>query len=220
VDAHPGRTFHARIAQVRFGSKTVSGVVTYEPSLSLDNADLSSCGRGMTATAVVTVQKVENCVVVPNAALRFVPGNGGSADVNRPRRVAAEDPSGPATHPTQGARRDERRRETVAGVDNARWASSSRCPSRWAQTDGIRTEIKKAARSTRHGAGRPTRSAETNDTIPFERPNGPLIELKNVSKVYGGGSAATHALRGIDLAIGRGDSYRDGAERLRQVPPA
>jgi len=43
------------------------------------------------------------------------------------------------------------------------------------------------------------------NTIPFERPNGPLIELKNVSKVYGAGSAATHALRGIDLAIGRGE---------------
>ena len=42
-------------------------------------------------------------------------------------------------------------------------------------------------------------------TLPFEQPNGLLIELKNVSKVYGAGSAATHALRGIDLAIGRGE---------------
>jgi HlyD family secretion protein len=72
VDAHPGRTFQARIAQVRYGSKTVSGVVTYETVLSLSNADLS-LRPGMTATAIVTVQKVENCVVVPNAALRFAP---------------------------------------------------------------------------------------------------------------------------------------------------
>ena len=42
-------------------------------------------------------------------------------------------------------------------------------------------------------------------TLPFEQPNGLLIELKNVSKVYGAGPAATHALRGIDLAIGRGE---------------
>jgi putative ABC transport system ATP-binding protein len=42
-------------------------------------------------------------------------------------------------------------------------------------------------------------------TLPFEQPNGLLIELKNVSKVYGAGSAATHALRGVDLAIGRSE---------------
>ena len=34
---------------------------------------------------------------------------------------------------------------------------------------------------------------------PFEQPNGLVIELTNVSKVYGTGRAATHALRGIDL---------------------
>jgi HlyD family secretion protein len=72
VDAHPGRTFQARIAQVRYGSKTVSGVVTYETVLSLSNADLS-LRTGMTATAVITIQKIENCLVVPNAALRFAP---------------------------------------------------------------------------------------------------------------------------------------------------
>jgi len=32
-----------------------------------------------------------------------------------------------------------------------------------------------------------------------------VIELKNVSKVYGVGPAATHALRGIDLRIGHGE---------------
>jgi putative ABC transport system ATP-binding protein len=40
---------------------------------------------------------------------------------------------------------------------------------------------------------------------PFEQPNGRVIELKNVDKVYGTGGAATHALRGIDLAIDRGE---------------
>jgi putative ABC transport system ATP-binding protein len=40
---------------------------------------------------------------------------------------------------------------------------------------------------------------------PFEQPNGRVIELENVSKVYGTGGAATHALRGIDLGIERGE---------------
>jgi len=72
VDAYPNRTFNARITQTRYGSKTVEGVVTYETVLKVDNSDL--CLRpGMTATADVTVKKVEGAVLVPGAALRFTP---------------------------------------------------------------------------------------------------------------------------------------------------
>ncbi len=40
VDAYPDRTFPARITQVRYGSKTVDGVVTYKTVLKVDNSDL------------------------------------------------------------------------------------------------------------------------------------------------------------------------------------
>ena len=72
VDAHPGRTFMARIIQVRYGAQTVNGVVTYKTVLNVDNADLS-LRPGMTATANINVKKVKNAILVPNAALRFVP---------------------------------------------------------------------------------------------------------------------------------------------------
>jgi HlyD family secretion protein len=72
VDAHPGRTFPARITQVRYGSQTVNGVVTYKTVLIVDNSDLS-LRPGMTATADITINKVENAILVPNAALRFAP---------------------------------------------------------------------------------------------------------------------------------------------------
>jgi len=72
VDAHPGRTFPARITQVRYGAQTVNGVVTYKTVLNVDNSDLS-LRPGMTATADITINKVENAIMVPNAALRFVP---------------------------------------------------------------------------------------------------------------------------------------------------
>ena len=74
VDAHPGRTFPARITQVRYGSQTVNGVVTYKTVLNVDNSDLF-LRPGMTATADITVNKVENAILVPNAALRFIPPN-------------------------------------------------------------------------------------------------------------------------------------------------
>lgn len=72
VDAYPQREFAARITQVRFAPQTVEGVVTYETVLSLDNSDLS-LRPGMTANAVITVQQLQQVLLVPNAALRFTP---------------------------------------------------------------------------------------------------------------------------------------------------
>ena len=72
VDAYPDREFPACITQVRYGSETVEGVVTYKAVLRVDNSELL-LRPGMTATAVITVNKIENALLVPNAALRFVP---------------------------------------------------------------------------------------------------------------------------------------------------
>ena len=72
VDAYPDRTFQAKIIQIRYGSQTVEGVVTYETVLKVDNSDLS-LRPGMTATADITVKKIENAVLIPNTALRFSP---------------------------------------------------------------------------------------------------------------------------------------------------
>lgn len=72
VDAYPDRSFPAKIIQVRFGPKTVDGVVTYETVLNVDNSDLS-LRPGMTATAEIIVKKIKDALLVPNAALRFTP---------------------------------------------------------------------------------------------------------------------------------------------------
>jgi HlyD family secretion protein len=72
VDAYPNETFPAKIVQVRSAPKTVEGVVTYETVLSVNNNDLM-LRPGMTATADITVNKLENVLLVPNAALRFTP---------------------------------------------------------------------------------------------------------------------------------------------------
>jgi len=72
VDAYPERTYSAQITQVRFGALTVEGVVTYETVMSVDNSDLS-LRPGMTATADITVSRIEDAVLIPNTALRFTP---------------------------------------------------------------------------------------------------------------------------------------------------
>ncbi|MBN2588818.1 MAG: efflux RND transporter periplasmic adaptor subunit [Sedimentisphaerales bacterium] len=72
VDAYPNREFEAKIIQIRYGSQTIEGVVTYETVLKVDNSDLS-LRPGMTATAEITVSKVEDAILIPNNALRFTP---------------------------------------------------------------------------------------------------------------------------------------------------
>ncbi len=72
VDAYPDRTFPARILQIRYGAQTTDGVVTYEAVLSVDNTGLL-LRPGMTATADITVKKIEQAILIPNAALRFTP---------------------------------------------------------------------------------------------------------------------------------------------------
>jgi HlyD family secretion protein len=72
VAAYSNRTFKAVITQARYGSSTTSGVVTYETVLKVDNSDLS-LRPGMTATADITVNRVENAILIPSAALRFSP---------------------------------------------------------------------------------------------------------------------------------------------------
>jgi HlyD family secretion protein len=89
VDAYPDRSFPARISQVRYGSKTVDGVVTYETLLDVDNSDLS-LRPGMTGTANITVKEVTEALLVPNAALRFVPpAKAGADDSGRNRNGAS-----------------------------------------------------------------------------------------------------------------------------------
>ncbi len=72
VDAWPGRPFQATIRDVRFAPEVVAGVVTYKAILDVDNSELL-LRPGMTATAEIAVETVENAILVPNAALRFTP---------------------------------------------------------------------------------------------------------------------------------------------------
>lgn len=72
VDAYPDRNFPAEIIQVRYGSETVDGVVTYKTVLRVDNSSLS-LRPGMTATALITVEHKKDVLLVPNSVLRFTP---------------------------------------------------------------------------------------------------------------------------------------------------
>ena len=72
VDAHPDTTFEATITRLHFASHTVSTVVSYEAELEVDNHE-GLLRPGMTATATIVTDRHPADLIVPNAALRFVP---------------------------------------------------------------------------------------------------------------------------------------------------
>lgn len=98
VEAYRNRVFPAEITDVRFMSETINNVVTYKTQLKVDNSDLL-LRPGMTATADIVVDTVRAALLVPNAALRFVPpddADGGSAPLFGPPQMgpitSVEDP--------------------------------------------------------------------------------------------------------------------------------
>lgn len=109
VDAFPGRSFPAKVTRVNVGSNASSSssssssstssssaatVVAYTAVLNVDNRD-ETLRPGMTATADIVASRVDNVLLVPNAALRFNPSTQSGASqgggitsqlVMRPRR--------------------------------------------------------------------------------------------------------------------------------------
>jgi HlyD family secretion protein len=86
VDAYPSRKFKARFVSLHNAPQTVAGVVTYKGVLTVTNPG-GLLKPGMTATAEIEAASVHNALLIPNAALRFVP----------PDDVKAKAPPAPAT---------------------------------------------------------------------------------------------------------------------------
>ncbi|NGM46587.1 efflux RND transporter periplasmic adaptor subunit [Rhodobacter sp. SGA-6-6] len=95
VDAYPGRSFPARITQLRYAPEETDGVVTYKAVLSVENEELL-LRPGMTATATITVARQPQVLLVPMAALRYAPpvadtssrSGGGLLGLIMPRRTS------------------------------------------------------------------------------------------------------------------------------------
>jgi HlyD family secretion protein len=79
VDAYPGRQFPGTITAVRYNPTTTNNVVTYLAEISVENDELL-LRPGMTATATITVQSIQNALLVSNHALRFLPSSPDNAN--------------------------------------------------------------------------------------------------------------------------------------------
>ena len=130
VDAFPGRTFRGEISQIRKAALVVQNVVTYTTVITVPNPDRTLL-PGMTANVRVQVDRREDVLRVPNAALRFrPPADGADAPAGTPRaRASAEDPAGRGSA-GRGAGRGTRLGRRRAAARSARcgrpWSGTSR----------------------------------------------------------------------------------------------
>lgn len=74
VDALPGKIFHGVVSQVRLNATVVQNVVTYTVVIDTNNAD-GKLLPYLTAQAEILVAQEKHVLIVPNAALRWVPLN-------------------------------------------------------------------------------------------------------------------------------------------------
>lgn len=84
VEAFQGERFRGTITQLRYGSTTTAGVVTYPAVIDVANPELK-LRPGMTATVTVTTARLENVLRVPNAALRYRPAASQNSDATGSR---------------------------------------------------------------------------------------------------------------------------------------
>ena len=88
VDAFAERTFAGRVSQIRLSPQTVQNVVTYPVLLDVANPELR-LRPGMTANVLVPVDRRDDVLRVPNAALRFKPDPADLADGGKAKPDAA-----------------------------------------------------------------------------------------------------------------------------------
>lgn len=72
VEAYPDRKFPSSVSSLGNDPKTSQNVVTYQALLAVDNTE-KLLRPGMTCTATIVAETKKDVLVVPNAALRFVP---------------------------------------------------------------------------------------------------------------------------------------------------
>src|ERR1022692_208743 len=72
VDAFPGEQFHGRVSTVRLNATTVQNVVTYSTIIDFENPD-EILLPGETAYVTIPTGQADNVIMIPNAALSYVP---------------------------------------------------------------------------------------------------------------------------------------------------
>jgi len=140
VDAYSDREFSAQITQVRYAAQTENNVVTYETILSVDNSDML-LRPGMTATAEIIVQHIEDALLVPNMAFRFKPQTENTSDSSDNRGFLSKIiPRGPRTNRKQKSNDSDTQQQPCVWI--LKNGKPEAVPVASGASDGIKTEVK------------------------------------------------------------------------------
>ncbi len=110
VDAFPGEAFQGRVVQIRQAPQVVQNVVTYIVVIAVSNPD-KKLMPGMTANVKLVVDRRENALKIPNAALRFRPPGEGPREVTQTGRGGTAPGAQPIQEGAQGGRGGGQRQE-------------------------------------------------------------------------------------------------------------
>jgi HlyD family secretion protein len=102
VDAFPGHIFHGTVGKVRLNATMTSNVVTYTVEVEADNSD-GKLLPYLTAKVDFQIEKKADVLMVPNAALRWVPTADQIAPEARQSGTSATDDTqaDPSVNPTK-----------------------------------------------------------------------------------------------------------------------
>lgn len=120
VDAYPNDIFPARISSLRFASRRVQDVVTYEAVLEVENEKFK-LRPGMTAVADIITTEIHDALLIPNAALRFAPDHNLrnvplKAEENSPSQIWLLEDNKPVPAPLTTGLTDGRFTEVKSGA--------------------------------------------------------------------------------------------------------
>ncbi len=73
LDAAPGQTYHGHVSEIQPVGENQQGVVNFNASIILDDANLHT-RPGMTASVDIQTEKVEDALLLPTGATRFLNG--------------------------------------------------------------------------------------------------------------------------------------------------
>ncbi len=196
VDAFPNERFRGQIEEIRLNPQTVQNVVTYNVIVGVSNQDLK-LKPGMTANISVTVDRRDDALGIPNAALRYNPPDVDPAQLPQMRRGGRGGGGGPGrdldASADRGSETEIVRPKTAPGADEA--AAVRRQVSRDNPAGGVAGGV---------GPDRPQRG-------PADGPG--LGEGR-------GGGRGDRAGRGVpDGERGRPEGFSGGGVRAQAVDP-
>jgi HlyD family secretion protein len=113
VDAFPNRSFNGEVQQIRLNPTNQQNVVTYNVRVSVANKDQALL-PGMTAYVSIGVDKRQDVLLLPNAALRFKPADAGDKAKENGPKTASTATNGPGAG--AGAGKPGKKRDSQSGT--------------------------------------------------------------------------------------------------------